>query len=228
VRQPNGVHPLTAGTSPSADFWPAINDPGESPSPNSAPEQPDRSPAISSTTFNARPPDLRSAPLMDQVFEVNLPAGSALTPHIRFLFIGLCLCLPLLSDPASRRRPWVRRSLSSIRLDRDLDPEAVKHARHTNKSGLTLANQAAPYLTQNMVCLDPGIASCEVNRNWTPPTLRCRNWTLIFMIGDENVFTVLGGIAPRTLLSFRFLVIALAGCHSFRPTCLFAGQQRLD
>ena len=50
---------------------------------------------------------------------------------IRFLFIGPRLCLPLLSDPASRRRPWGLTILHLHQVGSGLTPEAFEHARHT-------------------------------------------------------------------------------------------------
>jgi hypothetical protein len=61
----------TTGTTPSADFFRAINGPCESPSPGHAPKQPGRSPAIRSKTFNARPPNFRFVPLMDRDLAVS-------------------------------------------------------------------------------------------------------------------------------------------------------------
>ena len=40
-----------------------------------------------------------------------MPARPALTPQIRFLYIGSRVCSTLLSDPASRRRPCASLSL---------------------------------------------------------------------------------------------------------------------
>src|SRR5687767_3083354 len=56
-------------------------------------------------------------------FAITGPLARHDMPQIRFLFIGPRLCLALPSDPASRRRPWVRLSFTSIRLDRDSHPE---------------------------------------------------------------------------------------------------------
>src|SRR5688572_25349408 len=60
---------------------------------------------------------------MDMGFAITGPLARHDMPEIRFLFIGPRLCLALLSDDASRRRPWVRLSFTSIRLDRDFHPE---------------------------------------------------------------------------------------------------------
>jgi hypothetical protein len=71
----------------------------------------DRPPEVSSTAFNAQPPDLQPAPLMDLDFAVIGPLVRRRMPPIRFLFIDSRLCSTLLSDPASRRRPCASLSL---------------------------------------------------------------------------------------------------------------------
>jgi len=62
-----------------------------------------RSPAVSSTAFNAQPPDLPPVRLMDLGFAILCSLARHRRPHIRFLFIGSRLCSTLLSGPASRR-----------------------------------------------------------------------------------------------------------------------------
>src|ERR1700691_4092240 len=71
----------------------------------------DRPPEVSSTAFNAQPPNLQPAPLMDMDFAVLCPLVRRRMPHIRFLSIGSRLCSTLLSDSASRRRPCASLSL---------------------------------------------------------------------------------------------------------------------
>jgi hypothetical protein len=71
----------------------------------------DRPPEVSSTAFNAQPPNLQPAPLMDMDFAVIGQLVRRRMPHIRFLSIGSRLCSTLLSDPASRRRPCASLSL---------------------------------------------------------------------------------------------------------------------
>jgi hypothetical protein len=71
----------------------------------------DRPPEVSSTAFNAQPPDLQPAPLMDMDFTVNCQLVRRRMPHIRFLSIGSRLCSTLLSDLASRRNPCASLSL---------------------------------------------------------------------------------------------------------------------
>jgi len=61
-----------------------------------------RSPAISSTAFDTRPPDLPPASLMDTDFVVSCQLVRRRKPQIRFLYIGPYLCSTLPSDPTSR------------------------------------------------------------------------------------------------------------------------------
>src|SRR6202011_2205178 len=62
-----------------------------------------RSPEVSSTAFDAQPPDLPPVSLMDMGFAVMCPLARHRRPRIRFLFISSRLCSALLSGPASRR-----------------------------------------------------------------------------------------------------------------------------
>jgi hypothetical protein len=62
-----------------------------------------RSPEVSSTAFDAQPPDLPPVRLMDMGFAVIGPLARHRRPLIRCLFIGSRLCSALLSGPASRR-----------------------------------------------------------------------------------------------------------------------------
>src|SRR5215211_5132860 len=71
----------------------------------------DRSPEVSSTAFDAQPPDLQPASLMDMGFVVICQLAQRRMPLIRFLSIGSRLCSMLLSDPASRRRPYASLTL---------------------------------------------------------------------------------------------------------------------
>src|ERR1700728_4332715 len=65
--------------------------------PNS--RQGNSSPAISSTAFDTRPPDLPPASLMDTDFLVLRQLVRRRWPLIRFLYIGPCLCSTLPSEP---------------------------------------------------------------------------------------------------------------------------------
>jgi hypothetical protein len=62
-----------------------------------------RPPEVSSTAFDAQPPDLPPVSLMDMGFAIICPLARHRRPPIRFLFIGSRLCSTLLSGPASRR-----------------------------------------------------------------------------------------------------------------------------
>src|ERR1700741_4694124 len=58
---------------------------------------------VSSTAFDAQPPDLPAVSLVYMGFAVSCPLARHRRPPIRFLFIGSHLCSALLSGPASRR-----------------------------------------------------------------------------------------------------------------------------
>jgi hypothetical protein len=62
-----------------------------------------RSPEVSSTAFDAQPPDLQPVGLMDMGFAVPCPLARHRMPQIQFLYISSHLCSALLSGPASRR-----------------------------------------------------------------------------------------------------------------------------
>jgi len=96
-------------TMPSADFCRTVRVDYSTLSPGSGTCS--RSPAISLTAFNAQPPNLPPASLMDMDFAVTCPLVRHRRPHIRFLSIGSRLCSTLPSDPASRRRPCASLSL---------------------------------------------------------------------------------------------------------------------
>ena len=104
-----------------------------------------RSPAISPTAFDTRPPDLPPASLMDTDFVVSCQLVRRRRPQIRFLSIGPYLCSALPSDPVSRRRPCASLPFTSIRLGRDSHPPAAEHARRTTKS-------------PGAICIVPGLA----------------------------------------------------------------------
>src|SRR6202790_5743959 len=61
-----------------------------------------RSPAISSTAFDTRPPDLPPASLMDTDFAIRCSLVQRRRPQIQFLSISPYLCSTLPSDPISR------------------------------------------------------------------------------------------------------------------------------
>src|ERR1035441_5917380 len=94
---------------PSADFCRTVRVDYSTLSPGSGTYS--RPPEVSSTAFNAQPPNLQPAPLMDMDFAILCPLVQRRMPHIRFLSIGSRLCSTLLSDPASRRCPGASLSL---------------------------------------------------------------------------------------------------------------------
>src|ERR1700691_3655048 len=65
----------------------------------------DRPPEVSSTAFNAQPPNLQPAPLMDMDFAVLCPLVRRRMPHIRFLSIGSRPLSPQLLWFPPRRTP---------------------------------------------------------------------------------------------------------------------------
>jgi len=96
-------------TMPAADFCRTVKVDRSTLSPDSG--TCDRPPEVNSTAFNAQPPNLQPAPLMDMDFAILCPLVRRRMPLIRFLSIGSRLCSTLLSDPASRRRPCASLSL---------------------------------------------------------------------------------------------------------------------
>jgi len=94
---------------PAADFCRPVRPDRSGLSPES--ETNGRPPEVSSTAFDAQPPDLQPVPLMDVDFAINCPLVRHGMPRIRFLSIGSRLGSTLLSDPASRRHPCASLSL---------------------------------------------------------------------------------------------------------------------
>src|ERR1035438_1448157 len=109
---------------PAADFCPTVRVDRSTLSPDSGTWN--RSPEVSSTAFNAQPPNLQPALLMDvdfaticQLVQRRMPrirflcfrSAERRLPRILFVSIGSRLCSTLLSDPASRRRPCASLSL---------------------------------------------------------------------------------------------------------------------
>src|SRR5688500_1605427 len=117
---------------PSADFCPVVNAPYGAFSllrahgPHWARDRP---PEVSSTAFNARPPDLHPVPLMDMGFATTGPLARHDMPEIRFLFIGPRLCLALLSDARLATTPLGSAILHLHQVGPGLSPGAVEHAR---------------------------------------------------------------------------------------------------
>jgi len=94
---------------PSADFCRPVGADRSTLSPDSGTNG--RSPEVSSSAFDAQPPDLQPVPLMDTDFAVNCPLVRHRMPQIRFLYIGSRFCYALLSDLTSRWCPCASLSL---------------------------------------------------------------------------------------------------------------------
>jgi hypothetical protein len=91
----------TESTTPFADFCDTVKVNGFTLSHESVTCR--RSPEVSSTAFDAQPPDLPPVGLMDMGFAILCSLARHRRPRIRFLFIGSHLCSALFSGPASRR-----------------------------------------------------------------------------------------------------------------------------
>ncbi len=105
IRVPEGLQPsrttrCSAHTTPAADFCCRIRVNYSTLSPES--ETCNRSPAISSTAFDTRPPNLPPASLMDMGFAIICPLARRRRPQIQFLSTGPYLCSTLPSDSTSR------------------------------------------------------------------------------------------------------------------------------
>ncbi len=96
-----------------------------------------RSPEVSSTAFNAQPPDLPPVSLMDMGFAIMCPLARHRRPHIRFLFIGSRLCSTLLSGPASRRVFTLALcyDFTSIWLSKGLSPSSCRTCSAHTREG---------------------------------------------------------------------------------------------
>jgi len=120
-----------AANTPAADFCRTVRKDYSILSPDSG--TCGRPPEVSSTAFNAQPPDLQPALLMDMDFAVTCPLVQRRMPHIRFLSIGSRLCSTLLSDPASRRNPCASLSLLLHQdVKRTFTSKMLNNARHTS------------------------------------------------------------------------------------------------
>jgi hypothetical protein len=151
------VWPTASPTLPSADFCDTVEGNRFTSSHDFVTGR--RSPEVSSTAFDAPPPDLPPVSLMDMGFAVLCPLARHPRPLIWFLFIGSRLCSTLLSGsaPAAGVISPLRFAMTSppSGCQRDFHPRAVEHARHTKKSLGELQLAEAQYLP---LCLFPGQA----------------------------------------------------------------------
>ena len=117
---------------PSADLCHAIKAPCDTFSPES--ETHDRSPAIRLTAFNAQPPNLQPAPLMDMDFAVSCPARPA--PYASYpVFVHRLASLLHASFRPHLAMTPLRFAITSppSGCEEDLHLQAVNHARRTTK-----------------------------------------------------------------------------------------------
>jgi hypothetical protein len=88
-----------------------------------------RSPEVSSTAFDAQPPDLPPVRLMDKGFVVICRLARHRRPPIRFLSIGSHLCSSLLSGPPRGGCDFtltLRYNFTSISLSKGLSPSSCR------------------------------------------------------------------------------------------------------
>ncbi len=95
-----------------------------------------RSPAISSTAFDTRPPDLPPASLMDTDFAVSCPLVRRRGPQIQFLSIGPYLCSTLPSDPTSPVTPLRFATLHLHQVGTGLSPASCRTCAAYNREAL--------------------------------------------------------------------------------------------
>src|ERR1035438_7254368 len=170
-------------TVPSADFCRTVRVNCSTLSPDSG--TCNRSPAIRLTAFNAQPPNLPPAPLMDLDFAVIGQLVRRRRPHIRFLSTGSGLYSTLPSDPASRRQP-LRFAITSppSGCEGDLHPQAINHARRTQKRARTevralSGNQPSPrsdgrsFLFTDSTCKCTGCSATVLQRTSTASRRSC-------------------------------------------------------
>ncbi len=94
-----------------------------------------RSPEVSSTAFNAQPPDLPPAPLMDMGFAVLCPLARRRRPHHPVLVHRLAPLLHASFRPRLATTP-LRFAIPSppSGWEEDFHLQAVEHARHTKQN----------------------------------------------------------------------------------------------
>ena len=146
-----------------------------------------RSPEVSSTAFDAQPPDLPPVSLMDMGFAISCPLARHRRPRIRFLFIGSRLCSTLLSDPASRRRPCASLSLHLHQV--------VKRTFTFELSNMLGTQTKAPILR-------PGLSDLIGRRPTLPHTCACSTIGaegLNFRVRDGNGWDPHATITQKSL-----------------------------
>ena len=121
-----------ATTTPSADFCRAVRTPRDVLSHDSVTHS--RSPAISSTAFHARPPDLPPVSLMDMGFAITCSLARHRRPH-HPVFVHRPACLLYASFRPHLAVTPLRFAITSppSGCEEDFHLQAVGHARRTNK-----------------------------------------------------------------------------------------------
>ena len=122
-------------TTPSADFCCAVRTPHDVLSHHSV--TPSRSPEVSSTAFDAQPPDLPPAVLMEVGFAVFGPLARCRRPHHPVFVHRLAPLLHASFRPRLATTP-LRFAITSppSGCEEDFHLQAVKHARHTKKAAI--------------------------------------------------------------------------------------------
>jgi hypothetical protein len=128
--RPNGRWPDLAGTTPSADFRRTVSNPCELFSSGTS-RTCGRISRGKFDRFRRTTAGFTRHALDGTGLRLVLQTRPALAPRIRFLFISPRLCLPLLSDDPSQRRPWGSAILHLHQVGPGLPPGTVEHARHT-------------------------------------------------------------------------------------------------
>ena len=157
-------------TMPSADFCCTIRRDYSLLSPDSG--TCGRPPEVSSTAFNAQPPNLQPAPLMDMDFAVIGQFVQRRRPHIRFLSIGSRLCSTLLSDLASRRCPAASLSLLLHQDVKGTSTPKLLNMHGAPKNGGGNCFPPPPVLGFNRICSLP--MSCLMRLSRSPMVQRLR------------------------------------------------------
>jgi hypothetical protein len=138
IRAPEGLQPsrttrCSAHTTPAADFCDAVGVNRFTLSHDSVTHH--RPPEVSSTAFDAQPPDLPPAVLMEMGFAAFCPLAPCRRPHHPILVHRLASLLHASFTPRLATTP-LRFAITSppSGCEEDFHLQAVKHARHTKRA----------------------------------------------------------------------------------------------
>ena len=138
IRAPEGLQPsrttrCSAHTTPAADFCDAVGVNRFTLSHDSVTHH--RPPEVSSTAFDAQPPDLPPAVLMEMGFAAFCPLAPCRRPHHPILVHRLASLLHASFTPRLATTP-LRFAITSppSGCEEDFHLQAVKHARHTKEN----------------------------------------------------------------------------------------------